>query len=355
MDALVSIFPKIARASANSNGWANFLTQLDEILSPHEMWIATQLVEAESLENDDARDGDASRNVVRLSFDTRPNEIARVDEVGIEAGRASGWGRVSAEADTSDGDAPQFVLGTFSLPERSAALMVGLGGGASCDEDLLGQLSLTIREAFELQSRLNRLSILNDCAVQLLDGLPYGVLFVDSAGRILSENRAANSILNTANGLYVRNGQLFALAQEDSKSLKQAIVAAKQASDGSFETVTISETADAGSLVILLFADQSVTNPDSLEESVLLALIFDPELTPKIDPAVLTEVFGLTAGEARLASHLAQGIGAKDLPDVLNISPNTVKTHLRHIFRKTGTTGQSDFMRRLLSVPRLFG
>jgi DNA-binding CsgD family transcriptional regulator len=47
-------------------------------------------------------------------------------------------------------------------------------------------------------------------------------------------------------------------------------------------------------------------------------------------------------------SVMAMGNGPQEAADVLGISLNTVKSHLQHIFEKTGTSGQTELMQLLL-------
>lgn len=68
-------------------------------------------------------------------------------------------------------------------------------------------------------------------------------------------------------------------------------------------------------------------------------------------PLLLGEAFArlykLTGGELRLLLTLAQGLGGKEAADMLGISEPTVRTHLQHIFAKTGTSRQTELLRLL--------
>lgn len=69
--------------------------------------------------------------------------------------------------------------------------------------------------------------------------------------------------------------------------------------------------------------------------------------------SVLSGLFDLTRAEARLARELASGRSAEEAAKALNLSVNTVKTHTRAIFRKTGVKRQSELTALLsgLSLP----
>jgi DNA-binding CsgD family transcriptional regulator len=66
--------------------------------------------------------------------------------------------------------------------------------------------------------------------------------------------------------------------------------------------------------------------------------------------AAVARSFGLTRAEAKLLDRLVFGRPAAAVARELGISPTTVKTHLAHIFGKTGVTRQSDLIRLVLTM-----
>jgi DNA-binding CsgD family transcriptional regulator len=59
---------------------------------------------------------------------------------------------------------------------------------------------------------------------------------------------------------------------------------------------------------------------------------------------LLAELFQLSPAEHRLAELLAQGLPLESCAARLNVSINTVRTQLRALFRKTGTTRQAQLI-----------
>jgi len=55
--------------------------------------------------------------------------------------------------------------------------------------------------------------------------------------------------------------------------------------------------------------------------------------------------YGLTPGEARVLQAVAEIGGVRPVAVALGLSHTTVKTHLRHIYQKTGTKRQIDLVR----------
>ena len=76
--------------------------------------------------------------------------------------------------------------------------------------------------------------------------------------------------------------------------------------------------------------------------------IQDPRLMPACPGEAFGALYGLTAGELRVAMALTSGLTVQEVAAGLGISTTTLKTHLAHIFQKTGTSRQAD-LRALIS------
>jgi DNA-binding CsgD family transcriptional regulator len=72
------------------------------------------------------------------------------------------------------------------------------------------------------------------------------------------------------------------------------------------------------------------------------------------DLRVISGLFDLTTAEARVARGIAGGMAVDDLASSLRITRETVRTHLKRIYRKTGTTKQAELVLLLsgLGAPR---
>jgi DNA-binding CsgD family transcriptional regulator len=55
--------------------------------------------------------------------------------------------------------------------------------------------------------------------------------------------------------------------------------------------------------------------------------------------------YDLTKQETKIALLLAENLNNSEICDSLNISENTLKTHLRNIYRKTKASGREDVQR----------
>ena len=86
-----------------------------------------------------------------------------------------------------------------------------------------------------------------------------------------------------------------------------------------------------------------------------MALIFvgDSDDRSPAPAETLAKLYGLTPAEARLVEGLLAGETLQDYADRPAVSLHTAKTHLKHVFAKTGTGRQANLIRDLLTNPVL--
>lgn len=75
----------------------------------------------------------------------------------------------------------------------------------------------------------------------------------------------------------------------------------------------------------------------------LLIRILEPENRRTLSKE-RAALFGLTAREIEIGDALLEGHSLESLAAALNISRNTARVHLQSLFRKTGTTRQSQLL-----------
>ncbi len=88
---------------------------------------------------------------------------------------------------------------------------------------------------------------------------------------------------------------------------------------------------------------------EDISEPFAVIFLSDPHWQNDFEPARLERFYGLTPAEARLTILLVQGLSLEEGAGKLNVSLNTVRTHLKRIFTKTGTNRQSEVVRIILS------
>ena len=87
------------------------------------------------------------------------------------------------------------------------------------------------------------------------------------------------------------------------------------------------------------------------EPPYVVLLLFDIPGYRELSAPVLRQLFGLTRSEAKLVQSLACGATLDDGARNLGISVNTARTHLKHIFHKTGAKRQSELIHQVETGP----
>ncbi len=230
--------------------------------------------------------------------------------------------------------------------------------GIYTDEDvrLLSVLLPHLQRAFRISQLLDGLRLERAMMSQVLDKLPQGALIVNRAGHLIFANRSAEQILARNDGLVLdAQRNLAAASPHDHQQLHQLIGTAGQAnallpaqSSGVFHLQRPSGLRPFSLLIAPLNQDISHNN---YHEPAVLIFITDPEQRMESMEAVLQRLYTLTPAEARLAAILVQGKSIATAAVELHITQNTARTHLKHIFEKTGARRQSDLVQLLLNSP----
>jgi DNA-binding CsgD family transcriptional regulator len=87
--------------------------------------------------------------------------------------------------------------------------------------------------------------------------------------------------------------------------------------------------------------------PRAAQVAVFLREIGD---TPHLPGELLARHYGITPAECRVLMLLVKGMTPNETAGVLGCSETTVRTHLQHLFAKTGTRGQPDLIRLAMSA-----
>lgn len=74
------------------------------------------------------------------------------------------------------------------------------------------------------------------------------------------------------------------------------------------------------------------------------------EIVRRRPTATIAERYSLTPSELRVLHAVVEVGGVRAIADALGISPATVKTHLHHVFQKTGARRQVDLVKLVAGI-----
>ena len=84
----------------------------------------------------------------------------------------------------------------------------------------------------------------------------------------------------------------------------------------------------------------------------LQSLSLAAQSAPGVVPLTHPDLADLTPREAEVLTHLVSGKRSPAIAQKLHISPNTVRNHLKSVFRKLGVTSQTQLIERMRSLER---
>lgn len=90
----------------------------------------------------------------------------------------------------------------------------------------------------------------------------------------------------------------------------------------------------------------------SVQDALVLVTARDPEWLAEDDAIRLQQLFGLTRREGELASYLATGKTIAQFAESNFLTSNTVKSHLKQVFKKTGVQSQMRLVAIVLAALR---
>ncbi len=211
-----------------------------------------------------------------------------------------------------------------------------------------------LQKALELHRRVIELRVTSENLEQALALTPMALVLVAPTAKVLFATVRAKRLFSSQNGLCIRAGYLEAARSNDSSALRTAIRRASGIDFGSLDhlssSLTIRRELPKRPLAISVYPLRPAMALTTACDTVVAVFVFDPdEILPRLDQ-VLHTAFGLTPAEIRLASLMATGDSLNHVAALLGVSRNTVKTQLRNVFHKTGTSTQNRLIHLLTSL-----
>jgi DNA-binding CsgD family transcriptional regulator len=185
-----------------------------------------------------------------------------------------------------------------------------------------------------------------------------GTLVLTPLRGIRSADAGADRILEAADALVAIDGRLVAVRPADDRRLQAAFdgLSSRTSASGESSCIALPMARRRGGADYVLLLCRAEAGTDAVRSSggdpepriVMVIHAFDAR--PALPIGLLQESLGLTAAEARLAATFSGGCSPRQAAIELGVSLSTVRTHLRAIYRKTGTSGQVDLAWRIAAV-----
>jgi DNA-binding CsgD family transcriptional regulator len=163
-----------------------------------------------------------------------------------------------------------------------------------------------------------------------IDSLGLALFVVDGQGRVVAASQGTASCVASRVAVAAAAPSLVRRARREGRPVGQAV--------------------DTDKARQIWLVATPMGSPDGAPAQHFAIQAIDANGPQQIDAGLLAELCGLTPAEAQVIRLVADGLAPKLIATRLGISLATVKTHLHRGFRKTGSRGQADLVRRIARV-----
>jgi DNA-binding CsgD family transcriptional regulator len=182
-----------------------------------------------------------------------------------------------------------------------------------------------------------------------LDGISAGMFLVDSAGRIVQANAPGHTMLRTATVLHVEGARLIANDPQADQMLAETFATAG-AGDAAVGTrgVAVPLLARDGERYVahvLPLTSGARRQAGASYAAVAALFVNKAALDTPSPPEAIAKAYKLTPMELRVLLAIVEIGGVPEVAEALGVAETTVKTHLGHLYGKTGTHRQADLVK----------
>ena len=214
-----------------------------------------------------------------------------------------------------------------------------------------------LQRAVRLHQHFTSLGVVQNCLADVVNGLSAGVIFVNAGGSIIYVNREGERIAEMNDGLSIEKGRLEFASSHSTRRFRELLASAAAQRRGAVDTaggaLRVERTSGLKAFQVLVSPVSRSTALVAGGAPVVAVFITDPEMSSQIEAPRLRQAFGLTQAEALIAVQIGWGRSPKQIAGTLQLSLNTVRTHLKSIYVKTNTHRQAALVQCLTDVRSL--
>ncbi|GGE20331.1 LuxR family transcriptional regulator [Aureimonas endophytica] len=217
------------------------------------------------------------------------------------------------------------------------------GAYEAADLQLFARLARHALRAIDIGGRLAAAEAEMDA---MADRRASAVFVLRADGRVKRLNAAADRLVTQGGELTLRNGRLWVAVPQDRAALDRLVAAALDPRFASWAENAVLPLRRAGDRLPLIARVIAVARhfaPFGAEHAASVILtVEDPEDEARRFEALLVRRFGLSSAQARVALQFRDGRTIAEASTALKLAPETVRSHLKVIFQRTGTRRQAE-------------
>jgi DNA-binding CsgD family transcriptional regulator/PAS domain-containing protein len=182
-----------------------------------------------------------------------------------------------------------------------------------------------------------------------LDGISAGLFLVDVTGRIVHANAAGHTLLEKANVLRADGRRLVVNNPEQHQVLAELFASAGKGDAAiGIKGVALpleSRNGDRYVAHVLPLTSGARRSAGTSYRAVAALFVHKAALEQPSPPEVIAKAYKLTPMELRVLLAVVEVGGVPEVAEALGIAETTVKTHLGHIYEKSGARRQADLVK----------
>lgn len=216
-----------------------------------------------------------------------------------------------------------------------------------------------LAKAIEIDRGRREVAAEVNLGTELLNRVRAPILLVDDQRGIRHANEAAKAFLAKGDPLVSRSGLLGCRTPGEDANLLAAIRMLPLAGESYLGGASKRDKAflriprsgqDAIGLYLYAVQPQNTMGHFG-HQPLAMGIIHDPRARTELDPFVVAAAFDLTPAEARVGVALARGDSVETIAEQYKISIATVRSQLKSVMAKTGTSRQAELVSRLATLP----
>ena len=181
----------------------------------------------------------------------------------------------------------------------------------------------------------------------LLDSLPQAIFGLANDGALLFTNESAEHLLARGICFKLANRRLTTADPTQQSELDKAIASTMRNDTPQTGQRLLLRRSDGGLPYAARLSHLSMDEAMPLVRPTVLIIVNVPEALHGIETQCLSDLYGLTPCETRLASAILHGHSLQSAAQCQGSSIETMRCHLKSVFRKVGVSRQQDLVRIL--------
>ena len=242
----------------------------------------------------------------------------------------------------------RMMVGNAIFSQHESA---GLIGEAQLDG--LHLLAPHIRRAVTISNLFDMKTVEAATFAATVEALTVGVVLADEDSTIVHANAAASAMLAAGDPIVVRHGRIAVQSAATTATLQSAVaLAAKDEATLGQKGIGIPIPRGSGDPLVIhvMPLRRSPMRSGLIQRAAAALFVASAAGPPQLPRDALNQLYDLTPAEIRIFELICEGQTRADISALLGISVATVKSHLLHVFEKTGCRRQVDVVRLAKSL-----